>query len=78
MSRSSKGPRFTIGNNNAGSTMMIYDDDFGYDAAFELSGDWEDDQKEVYAQKVCDALNAADIPVRPPDSELETASEPKP
>jgi hypothetical protein len=47
--------------------LYIDDDDFGYDAAIKVSGDWEYPEKLAYAQAVADALNAAGdkIPVAP-------------
>jgi hypothetical protein len=66
VSRSTAGPRFTAEVQD-GSRIWIYDDDFGFDAALEISGDWLQEDKLRYAAAVCAALNAADIPVRQAD-----------
>lgn len=60
--RSHDGPRFTVSSGDSGQDVCIYDDDFGYDATLELTGDFLPDDKIKYAEAVCDALNAAVIP----------------
>jgi hypothetical protein len=62
--RSNVGPRFTVGSVDEGARISIYDDDFGFDAALALSGDWSQEDKVRYAAAVCAALNSANIPVR--------------
>ena len=64
MSRSGTGPRFTVHEGRESDVVWIYDDDFGFDASIMLTGDFMPEDKIRYAQAVCDALNAADIPVR--------------
>ena len=58
------GPRFSIGEVDDTSKISIYDDDFGFDALFVVSGDWLQADKKRYAEAVCAALNAAAIPIR--------------
>lgn len=60
--RSHDGSRFTVSTGDSGTDVWIYDDDFGYDAAMELTGDFLPADKIRYAEAVCNALNAADIP----------------
>jgi hypothetical protein len=48
-----------------GGRVMVYDNDFGYDAALRITGDFIDEHSWQYAAAVCRALNAADIPVAP-------------
>ena len=57
--------RFTWGDDN-GPFVRIYDSDFGFDAAFKISGDWSNTEKLNYAQAVCRVLNFHDavIPTR--------------
>jgi hypothetical protein len=53
--------RFTVETSPHGR-VFIYDDDFGYDACLRLTGDFIDGDDVKYAEAVCKALNAADIP----------------
>lgn len=56
----------------------IDDDDFGYDAAISVSGDFVDDEKRKFLQAVCDVLNEneARIPIPPPCTCRPTKSDP--
>lgn len=65
-------PRFTV---HVGSEkkISVWDDDFGYDAALAVSGDFGSMESVMrYAQAVADALNIAAIPIRreQPDDDL--------
>lgn len=58
--------RFTVHESTDGR-VHVWDDDFGYDAGLQLSGDFAfQHEKVAFAQAVANALNAAEdtIPVR--------------
>lgn len=70
--RSDDGPRFRVAVRMIDSRrreVLIEDDDFGYDATLELTGDFLHNDKVRYAQAVATALNAAEIPT-PTDTEV--------
>ena len=56
------GKRFTV-DVNADGRAFVFDDDFHYDAALRITGDFGTrHEKMAYAAAVADALNGADIP----------------
>jgi hypothetical protein len=65
----SQSVRFTVSAQKRPQELVqIHDDDFHWDAALRVSGDFENfDEKKRYAHAVAQALNAAEasIPVRP-------------
>ncbi len=56
--------RFTVWQGVSEQRFLVADDDFGYDAMLEISGDFVGEEGRKYADAVAAALNAAQIPVR--------------
>ena len=61
--------RFTVQNDDPeGSAIHIYDDDFGFDACFKITGDWSAANKLRYAEAVCNVLNFHDAVIPTPST----------
>ena len=59
----SRSVRFTASAASDNRRVLVYDDDFGYDAMLELTGDFGTlEEKLHFAEAVAAALNAAIIP----------------
>ena len=59
-----KDQRFTVDEKDGSH---VYDEDFGYDAALYITGDFIGEHRRRYAEAVAAALNAMPPPVAPKD-----------